>query len=291
MNKIAKFTVAAAVAMVMGGATVALAQDAPAAGGKAQVTVAAGKNLQAAQKALSARKYDEVLSELEKVKSDPKKNEYDTHLMNEFYLSAYAGMKKNAEAEGVLENIISSKFTSPDELKKRVVLAAIMNNQLGNYDKALQFGTRAIKEGYGTPGVQTVVAQSYYEKKDYRNTDKFVRGLVDEQIKAGQAPSEEMLELGLSSADKLNDDAAKTHWLELLVAYHPKPEFWQNLMQSMYRGKLNDSQELQVYRLSADVAPSSAAPTTPTCAAVTGDRFSRRGRLGADQGFRGQCLH
>src|ERR1700761_982440 len=97
MNKTVKFAVATAVALVLG-SSVALADDAPS--GKPQVTIAAGKNLQAAQKALSSRNYEEVLSSLEKVKSDPKKNEYDTHLMNEFYLSAYAGMKKNAEAEG-----------------------------------------------------------------------------------------------------------------------------------------------------------------------------------------------
>ncbi len=61
----------------------------------------------------------------------------------------------------------------PDELKKRVVTLAMLNNQLMNYDKAIQFGTRAIKDGYGTPQVELVVAQAYYLKNDYKNDDKF----------------------------------------------------------------------------------------------------------------------
>lgn len=253
MNKVVKFVLVAAGAMGLGNTVLALADDAPPP--KAQVSLAAGKDLKAANQALNEKKYDEVITYLDKVKANPKKNEYDEYVMNELAVSAYAGLKppRYPEAEVALENIIASKFMPPDELRKRVVTLAMLNNQLMNYDKAIQFGTRAIKDGYGTPQVELVVAQAYYLKKDYKNDDKFIRTMVDEQIKAGQTPSEEVLRMGYDSSGKQDDEAGQTRWLELLVTYHPMPDYWSNLMDTLYKGKLSDKQLLQVYRLSADV--------------------------------------
>ncbi len=216
---------------------------------------------------------------MDKVKANPKKNEYDDYVVNDLAVNAYAGLKKNQEAEAALENIMASKFMPADELKKRVVSAAGLNYQLQNYDKAIQFGTRAIKEGYAPAQLQTVVAQAYYLKNDYKGTDKFVRGLVDDQIKAGQTPSEDSLQLGLSAAIKLDDDAGETRWLELLVAYHPKPDYWSNLMDSMYHGKLSDKQLLQVYRLSYDVG-----------AMKRGSDYAEMAQLALDSGSPGEAV-
>ena len=47
------------------------------------------------------------------------------------------------------------------------------------------------------------------------------------------------------------------------MAYHPKPEYWQNLLHSIYANKLTDRQTLQVYRLSADVGALKPVPTMP----------------------------
>jgi len=251
MNKVAKFVLGAAVAVGLGNMVSALADDAPPPHG--QVSSAAGKDLKAAQAALTDKKYDEAIADLDKVKANPKKNEYDDYVMNELAVNAYAGVKKYPEAEAALESTMASKYMPADEMKKRVVTTAILNNQLQNYDKAIQYGTRAIKDGYGTPQVQLVVAQAYYMKKDYKGSERFIRGMIDDQIKAGQTPSEEVLRMGYDSSNKQDDDAGQTRWLELLVTYHPMPDYWSNLMDTLYHGKLSDKQLLQVYRLSADV--------------------------------------
>lgn len=97
MNKLVKYALAAVVACLMG-SPVALADDAPAAP-KAQVSAAAGKDLQAAQKAMTDKKYDEALADLDRVKANPKKNEYDEFAMNQFYYNIYVAQKKLQEAE------------------------------------------------------------------------------------------------------------------------------------------------------------------------------------------------
>ncbi len=127
MNKVVKIAVATAVAVVLGNSVSALADDAPAPPPKGQVSAAAGKDLQAAQKALQAQKYDEVLADLEKVKNNPKKNDYDDYAMNQFYYSTYVAQKKLKEAEPALEALLDSKYMQPDEKKKFIVAGAYLN--------------------------------------------------------------------------------------------------------------------------------------------------------------------
>ena len=290
MNKVVRVAVAGAVAMVLGSTmsgsllpglvAAAAADDAkPADTAKPQVSAAAGKDLQEAQKDMQAQKWDDMLVVLDKVKNNPKKNDYDEHVMNEFYVTAYANKKQLQQATGPLEFLITSKFTPPDELKKRVVQSAFLYYQLQNYDKAVDYGNRAIKDGYATDQVQLVVAQSYYLKNDFKDTATFVRGLVDDQIKAGTTPTDEILQLGLSAAVKLNDDAGESHWLELLVTYHPKAEYWQNLLDGLLRTKMPDRELLQVYRLSADVG-----------AMKSGSDFAEMAQAALDAGSPGEAV-
>ena len=144
---------------------------------------------------------------MDKVKNDPKKNEYDEHVMNELLVRAYMGKKDAQSATGPVERIIASKYTPPEEMKKWVVQAASMFEDLKNYDKAIELRQSRHQGRICTAAVELSVAQAYYLKNDFRDTNRFVRGVVDKQIKAGSMPSDEILKLGLNSASKLNDEA------------------------------------------------------------------------------------
>ncbi len=277
MKKVLIFAALGA-AVTLGGVMSAIADDA-APSSKPQVSIAAGKDLQAAQKALAGRRYDEVLADLDKVKANPKKNDYDEYLMNLFYYTAYAGQKKYQQAVASLEAIMASKYLPASELKQRLVQATLLEYQIPNYDKTIEYGTRVLKEGSGNAQIETVVAQSYYLKNDFKDTDRFVRGMVEAQIKAGQSPSEEVLLMGQSSAMKLNDDRSVSRWTELLVTYHPKPEYWQNLLHGLYGEKLTDRQTLQVHRLAADVG-----------ALKRGSDFAEMAQLALDVGAPGEAV-
>ncbi|HEY1899259.1 MAG TPA: tetratricopeptide repeat protein [Steroidobacteraceae bacterium] len=287
MNKVAKVAMAGAVAMVLGTlsgalwpgvAATAVAADAPASG-KPQVSAAAGKDLIAAQKDMKEQKWDDMLVELDKVKANPKKNEYDEFLMNEFYVTAYFNKKQLQQVTGPLEATIASKYSSPEDVKKRVVVAAGLYYELKNYDKAIEYANRAMKDGYGTDKLQLIAAQSYYLKNDFKDANRAIQGMVSDEIKAGQVPTEENLKLGLSAASKINDDAASTHWLELLVTYHPNAEYWQNLLDGLYRGKPTDKQLLQVYRLSLDVG-----------AIKRGSDYAEMAQMALDAGSPGEAV-
>jgi hypothetical protein len=278
MKKVLKFAVAAVTAAALGITTLASADDAAPASNKPQVTIAAGKDLQAAQKSLSAKRYDDALATLDRIKANPKKNDYDEYLMNLFYYATYAGQKKYPQAVGSLEAIMASKFMPPAELKQHLVQATLLEYQIPNYDKTIEFGTRVLKEG-SSAQIETVVAQSYYQKNDFKDAEHFVRAMVDGQIKAGQMPSEEVLLMGQDASRRLNDDRGVSRWTELLVTYHPKPAYWQNLLHGIYANKLTDRQTLQVYRLSADVG-----------ALQTGSDYAEMAQLALDVGGPGEAV-
>src|SRR5256884_9748115 len=104
------------------------------------------------------------------------------------------------------------------------------NYQVKNYDKAIEFGNRAIKGGFADQELRTLVGQAYYLKGDWKGTLHFEEGMVDTQAKNGQTPKSESLQLILSACVKLNDTACETRALEKVVTYYPKPDYWYQLL-------------------------------------------------------------
>src|SRR5882757_2197097 len=206
--------------------------------------------LKAAQDALQAKKFPEALAKLKEAEGNPKKTPYDQHIINELAGVAYAKTNNYPEASKAFEAEINDGFLDEKEIPGRVKIVAQVNYQLKNYDKAIEYGNRAVKGGYADDEMKTLVGQSYYLKGDYKGTLKFYDDLIVQQIKAGQTPKDEPLQLALSACVKLNDSECTTKELERLVEYHPKPEYWQNLLYSVRSApNLGDRNTLQVYRL------------------------------------------
>lgn len=255
MMKISKFVAAAVLGVAVVGVSgvlpeaVAVAQEKK----EAKVSKAAAKPLKAAKDAIDAKKYEEGIAKLKEVEAISDKNAYDTHLMHELYAFAYLRTKNWTEAAKHYEPGLTSGFLSEQEIPTRVTALAQINYQAKNYAKAIEYGERAFKGGYGDEDMFTLVSQAYYIKGDYKGTIKFADDYVDKQIKKGQKPKEQALQLIMSSCVKLEDDECTQRSLERMVAYYPKPEYWQNLMHSLFRAGGNDRSMLHIYRLASEV--------------------------------------
>jgi len=289
MNKTSKFAVAGAVALALGGVVtgtfalgmLSVASAAEEKSEKPQVSREAGPDLQAAQKDIAAGKLSEALESLNKVSSNGKKNEYDTYAMNSMYMQVYSKQGKQTELIKPLEALLASKYTSAQQTPVFLSALAGLYFQQKNYDQAISYGERFLKGGYPDKGDQAhlVVVQSYYLKNDFKTSGKLAADMVDSQIKAGQTPTEQLLQLGLSSAAKQSDDAGVSRWLERLVTYYPKPEYWQNVLDSLFRSKMPDRSLLQVYRLAADVG-----------ALKEGSMYTDMAQLALDAGSPGEAV-
>jgi hypothetical protein len=221
---------------------------------EAKVSKGASKPLQAAKTAADAQKYPEALAALEQVKALPDKTPYDEHVMNELYGFVYVRTQQYAEAAKALEAGLNDGFLTDADKQTRMKALAQVNYQIKNYDKAIEFGNQVIKAGQADDDMVTLVSQAYYIKGDYKGTMAFVNEYNESQIKAGKQPKEQAINLVLSSCLKLDDNECATKALERMVSYYPKPDYWQNLLYSLFQQEgQTDKSLLQVYRLAADV--------------------------------------
>ncbi len=288
MNSNSKSAAAVVRAMVAGAAVVGVAailsgQPAFAADDKKKNTVSRdlAKPLKEAQDAIQAKKFPEAVQKLKDAEGNPKKTPYDQHIIYELLGNAYAKTNNYAEAAKVFESELGDGFLEEKEQQQRTRIVAQLNYQLKNYDKAIEFGNRAIKGGFADDEMKTLVGQSYYLKGDYKGTLKFYDALIESTIKSGQTPKDEPLQLALSACVKLNDTECTTKELERLVEYHPKTEYWENLLHTLRATpNLSDRNTLQVYRLMAEVD----ALKDPT-------DYTEMAQLAMEQGNPGEAQH
>ena len=211
--------------------------------------------LKAAHDDLNAKppKFSEAIAKLKEADATAGKTPYDQHLINELFAFAYLKTNDYADAAKAWEAEIDDGFTSGPELQQKIRGLSEVHYQLKNYDKAIDFGQRALKGGFGDDHTRTIVGQSYYLKGDWKGTLKFEDDVVSSTIKAGGTPALEPLQLILSSCTKLDDKECQTKALERLVTYYPKPEYWSNLLIVLLKeASSSDSNTLQVYRLMWD---------------------------------------
>ena len=241
-------------AAIIAAAGLVAATPAFAAEGKQTNSAKLGKPLKEAHDDLNAKKYADAITKLREAEGIPGKTPYDQHLINDMLGFAYARIQNYAEAAKAWEAELDDGFTPQSEVPTRVRQLAEANYQIKNYDKAIEYGNRAVKGGFADEELKTLVGQAYYLKGDWKNTLRFEEGLVEEKIKNGQTPKSESLQLMLSACVKLNDSACETRALEKIVTYYPKPDYWYQLLFTMRQQTSgNDANTLQTYRLMSEV--------------------------------------
>ncbi|HYL02430.1 MAG TPA: hypothetical protein VEU54_03355 [Steroidobacteraceae bacterium] len=236
-------------------ATVALLPGNPAfAQAKQTNSAKLAKPLKEAQEALKAKKFSEAIAKLKEADGTAGKTPYDQYLINDMLTFAYIRTQDYADAARTLEAEIDSGFVPQADTAQKLRGLAEIQYQLKNYDKAVEFGNRAIKGGFGDEELRKLVGQAYYLKGDWKGTLHFEEGIVDGVIKGGGTPSSESLQLILSACVKLEDHACETRALEKLVIYYPKPDYWYQLLYGLTRQTANsDANTLQTFRLMSEV--------------------------------------
>jgi tetratricopeptide (TPR) repeat protein len=243
---------AIAVVMALTSATSAFAQEKAAEKGPKN-SPAFAKPLKEANDDIKAKKFTDAISKLKTAEGLPNKTPGDQFFIDQMLWFSYIKTQNYSEAAKYMEAQLDSGLTPPADQPKLINDLATINYQIKNYDKAIDFGNRAIKGGFADDKIRTIVGQSYYLKGDWKNTLKFEEDIVNSQIKAGQTPTLESLQLVYSACQKLQDDACMTRSMEKLVQYYPKPEEWAQLLYGMRKDtSSNEADLLQTYRLMLD---------------------------------------
>ncbi|HWW33412.1 MAG TPA: tetratricopeptide repeat protein [Steroidobacteraceae bacterium] len=258
-----------------------LAPAATLAADKPQNSAKLAKPLKEAHDDLNNKKYPEAISKLKEAEGTAGKTPYDQHLINDMLAYAYIRTSDLPDAAKAWEAELEDGFTTPAEQQQKVRGLAELHYQLKNYDKAIEYGQRAIKGGFADDELRKLVGQAYYLKGDWKGTLKFEDALADATIKGGGTPSSETLQLILSACVKLEDTACQTKALERLVTYYPKPDYWYNLLFSISKETASsDANTLQTFRLMSEVDVLKSA-----------DDFIEMAQLAMDAGSPGEAQH
>ena len=271
-------TTGALLVALVAAAGMALGADQPKAPAAPAVSAELKKPLAEVQALFKDNKFPEALEKLHAADALPVKAPYDQHVINQ--MTAY-GCSKTNDAECVakaLQGEIDDGFTTPEENQKFTRLVAQVAFQTKDYDKAIDYGNRAIKGGSAPDEIYGVVGIAYYLKEDYKDAIQVTGPHIGDVVKKGQTPKSEEVSVYLSSCAKVKDDACIARGLEYQVTYYPKPEVWAQII-SLVRPK-GDVETLQTYRLMAE-----------TGAMTNGDDYLDMANAAMTRGSPGDAQH
>ena len=218
-----------------------------------KLTRSVGLKLQAAQKDIQKGDFAGGLKLLDQASAMPKQTPYSRHIATQLYVFAYEKTNNYAKLAPKLEQLSKDPYTTPAQKAQFTTSLAQIYYMLHNYPKAIQYGTKAIQNGWGNAQMPTLVGQAYYLQGNWRGTIQYEKGLINAAIKKGQKPTKQALQLVQSSCQHLNDNACLLGAIEQLVIYYPQPQYWQYLIYKTLQTIKSDSNLLEAYRLAFDV--------------------------------------
>jgi len=209
-----------------------------------------GKPLQAAQELAKAKKYKEALAKIREADAIGSKTGSESFTIERMRAAVAAGAGDNATAIKSFETVIESGHLTSGEQLKFIQALAGLYYQNKDYPKTITWLSRYLKEGGDDSRMRALLIQTYYLNGDFARAGKEVQAEIQAEEKSGRAPSEEQLQLLANCAAKQNDKAGYTYAMEKLVSYHPKKEYWADLLNRI-RSKpgFADRLSLDVYRL------------------------------------------
>lgn len=248
------FLVASSV-LILGSAGVGMAfadeVPMPAAGApKETVREEVGKPLQAAQELMKNKRFKEALTKIREAEAVPSRTAYENFIIDRMRASAAVGIGDDALAASSLESVVASGRMAPADQLRYVQAIAVAYYRLKNYGQSASWAARYFKDGGTDPSMRDVLIDSHYLNNDFGAASSELKTLIDDDEKAGRAPSEAHLQLLLSCYQKLGNAAGSSAVLEKLLMSYPKREYWQlAISQLVHRPGYVERLELDRLRL------------------------------------------
>ncbi len=214
-----------------------------------KVSQKVGVPLKAAQDNISKKKWDAALGKIKEADAAPGKTAFDQYKINEMLWYVYLQQGRNADAARVLEGQIASGQMPASEKVTRTKTLAQLYARAGSYGKAAATAQQYLKSVPGDKDMQLLVANAYYQQKDYKGAI----AAADRVLKGGGTPSQDLLQLVLRSNYELGDSAGTAKALDQLLKYYPSTDTWERVLDGYLKTTKHDHALMALYRLAEDV--------------------------------------
>ena len=214
-----------------------------------QISRVIAKEMTAAQKALQANQWAEALKNLEAAETKSGLTPFDEKTI--YYFKGFANIKLGnlKAAQAAFEKSLATGAASAEDkasITRTLFGIAASTNQ---FQKTIDYGKEMADAGSATPNDLAIIAQSYYQLKDCKNSGAWVDKAVAASRKAGEAPKENLFLFKLQCASDAGDNGAMVPALHELIRLNNKSSYWNTLLRIERQDERDDRNTLMIYRL------------------------------------------
>src|SRR3984885_11388027 len=221
-----------------------------------QISRGIAKEMTAAQKALQANQWQEALKNLDaaeaKANDKPPLTPFDLKTIH--YFKAFANVKLNnlKVAQTEFEKALATGAATAEEKAQYTKTLFGIAASTQQFQKAIDYGKEMADAGSATPNDLAIIAQSYFQLKDCKNSAVWVDKAVAASRKAGEAPKENLYLFKLQCASDASDNAAMIPVLTDLIKLNNKSSYWNTLLRIERQDERDDHNTLMLYRVMYD---------------------------------------
>jgi tetratricopeptide (TPR) repeat protein len=221
-----------------------------------QISRGIAKEMTAAQKALQASQWQEALKNLDaaeaKANEKPPLTPFDLKTIH--YFKAFANIKLNnlKVAQGEFEKALATGAATAEEKAQYTKTLFGIAASTQQFQKAIDYGKEMADAGTASPNDIAIIAQSYFQLKDCKNSGIWVDKAVAASRKAGEAPKENLYLFKLQCASDAGDNAAMIPVLTDLIKLNNKSTYWNTLLRIERQDERDDHNTLMLYRVMYD---------------------------------------
>ena len=245
-----------------------------------------GNPLKQAQDALKAKRYPEAAAKVREAEGASGKTAAEQVTIERMRAAVAAASGDLATEVAVING---GKLPANEQVR---MIQSVAGQYYTNRDfaNAATWTQRYFKEGGTDPQMRTILVQAYYQAGDCNNVSKMVQGEGAES--SSRPPSEEQLQMLYGCFVRNKDANGTAQAAEKLVAYYPKPQYWNDLLTRVERKPgFSDRLTLDVYRLKLATGLMAGPSDYMEMAQMAlGDEYTAEAKKVVDQGFSSKVL-
>src|SRR5882672_6301624 len=236
-----------------------------------QISRVIAKEMTAAQKAIQAGQWAEALKQLEAAQTKSGLTPFDLESIYRF--EGFANIKLNnlKAGQAAYEKALATGAVSAEDKVSMTRTLFSIAASTSQFQKTIDYGKEMADGGTATPNDLAIIAQSYYQLKDCKNTAVWSDKEVEAARKAGEAPKENLFLLKLQCASDAGDNQAMVTILIDLIRLGNKSRDWNTLLRIERQDERDDHNTLMLYRIMYDTGAMTVGTDYIEMAQLLGD--------------------
>jgi len=242
-------TLSVAAAVTLGAALLAGTGLSSAAEKKEEISRSIAKEMTAAQKAMQAQQWQEVIKNVDAAEQKSGLTPVDKKSIDSFRAIAEVRLNNLKAAQGDFEKALATGDATPEETTQWTKTLFSIAASTGQYQKAIDFGKTMVDNGTATNDTLAIIAQSYYLLKDCKDSGIWADKAVAAARKTGETPKENLYLFKLQCASDAGDTGTMDAVLQDLIKLNNKTTYWNTLLRIERQDEREDHNTLMIYRI------------------------------------------